>query len=176
MITTHYAQPLDGTLDRLAAAAASLHRFYTVGIQALGLAHQADISAIPEINSGRPSEGLLEHLMDDLNTPAALSHLFSLAKQADQTGSHRQAVAKQLLIDSRFLGIDPFRYIREEEAAFKSHRKIEDGPIINLIDARNTARKTKNFQEADRIRDELNKMGIELEDRRDGTTIWRLKR
>jgi cysteinyl-tRNA synthetase len=176
MITTHYAQPLDWTLDRLATAAAGLHRFHTVGIQALHRAQHADIAAIPEVTSGTPSDGLLEHLMDDLNTPAALSHLFSLARQADQSGRVRETSAKQLLIDCRFLGIDPFRYVREEEAAFKAHRKIEDAPIINLIDARNAARKAKNFTEADRIRDKLKEMGIELEDRRDGTTLWRFKR
>ena len=42
---------------------------------------------------------------------------------------------------------------------------------IELIDARNAARKAKNFKEADRIRDELAAMGIELKDRKDGTDL-----
>jgi cysteinyl-tRNA synthetase len=176
MITTHYTQPLDWTLERLATAAASLHRFQTVGIQALGLAADADIAAIPEITSRTASQGLLEHLMDDLNTPAGLSYLFSLAKQADQTGRIRETPAIQLLVDCLFLGIDPFRYVREERAAFKAHQKLEDAPIVSLIEARNSARKAKNFKEADRIRDKFTEMGIELEDRKDGNTIWRVKR
>jgi len=176
MITTHYTQPLDWTLERLATAAASLHRFQTVGIQALGLAEDPDIAAIPEITSRTASQGLLDYLMDDLNTPAGLSYLFSLAKQADQTGHIREVPAIQLLVDCLFLGIDPFRYVREERAAFKAHQKLEDGPIVSLIEARNSARKAKNFKEADRIRDKLKEMGIELEDRKDGNTIWRVKR
>jgi cysteinyl-tRNA synthetase len=48
--------------------------------------------------------------------------------------------------------------------------------IEELIDARITARKAKNFKESDRIRDELKSMGIELEDKQDGTTIWKVKR
>ena len=48
--------------------------------------------------------------------------------------------------------------------------------MVSLIDARNAARKAKNFKEADRIRDELTTMGVELEDKKDGTTTWRLKR
>ena len=44
-----------------------------------------------------------------------------------------------------------------------------------LIDARNAARKAKDFKESDRIRDELNAMGIELEDLKDGTK-WKVKR
>jgi len=41
-----------------------------------------------------------------------------------------------------------------------------------LITARNTARENKDWSEADRIRDELDAMGIVLEDK-DGKTIWR---
>ena len=47
---------------------------------------------------------------------------------------------------------------------------------MNLIDARNAARKVKNFKESDRIRDELNAMGVELEDKKDGTTTWKVRR
>jgi cysteinyl-tRNA synthetase len=48
--------------------------------------------------------------------------------------------------------------------------------IQELISERDRARKAKNFAEADRIRDELTKMGIETEDHKDGTTTWKLKR
>jgi cysteinyl-tRNA synthetase len=52
----------------------------------------------------------------------------------------------------------------------------ESDQVQDLIDARNAARKAKDFKEADRIRDELAAMGVELEDRKDGTTTWRVKR
>jgi cysteinyl-tRNA synthetase len=52
----------------------------------------------------------------------------------------------------------------------------DSGRIDTLIDARNAARKTKDFKEADRIRDELHAMGVELEDHKDGTTTWKVKR
>jgi cysteinyl-tRNA synthetase len=45
--------------------------------------------------------------------------------------------------------------------------------IEQLKEKRNSARKAKNFAEADRIRDELKEQGIILEDRPDGTTDWR---
>ena len=47
--------------------------------------------------------------------------------------------------------------------------------ISAAIDARNAARKVKNFAEADRIRDELDKMGVVLKDTKDGTT-WEIAR
>ena len=56
-----------------------------------------------------------------------------------------------------------------------------DNQVETLIAARNTARKAKNFKEADRIRDELAAMGIQLKDAKDPktgevTTTWEVKR
>lgn len=48
--------------------------------------------------------------------------------------------------------------------------------IERLIAARETARKNKNWAESDRIRDELDAMGIVLKDNKDGTTSWEVKR
>ncbi len=53
---------------------------------------------------------------------------------------------------------------------------MDETKINTLIEARNAARKARDFKQADRIRDELMAMRIELEDKQDGTTIWRLKR
>jgi cysteinyl-tRNA synthetase len=52
---------------------------------------------------------------------------------------------------------------------------LDEARVHSLIDARNAARKAKKFNEADSIRDELKAMGIELEDKKDGTTVWKLQ-
>ena len=50
--------------------------------------------------------------------------------------------------------------------------RVDEGKVVvSSLDARNAARKAKNFKEADRIRDELKAMGVELEDKKDGTTV-----
>ena len=51
-----------------------------------------------------------------------------------------------------------------------------DSRIQSLIDRRTAARRAKDFKESDRIRDKLHAMGIELEDCKDGTTTWKVKR
>ena len=51
---------------------------------------------------------------------------------------------------------------------------VSSDKIESLINERNEARNSKNFQKADEIRSELNDMGIEIEDTADGTT-WRSK-
>ena len=52
---------------------------------------------------------------------------------------------------------------------------VQESLVKDLIDKRVTARKAKNFAEADRIRDELAAMGIVLKDSKDGTT-WEIAR
>ena len=57
----------------------------------------------------------------------------------------------------------------------------QDDEVKRLIEARNAARKAKNFEEADRIRDELTAMGIQLKDAKNPATgeietTWEVKR
>jgi cysteinyl-tRNA synthetase len=52
---------------------------------------------------------------------------------------------------------------------------VDESRIDALVNDRNAARKARNFKEADRIRDELKAMDIELEDHKDGTTSWKVK-
>jgi cysteinyl-tRNA synthetase len=58
---------------------------------------------------------------------------------------------------------------------------IDEQRVEALIAARNAARKARNFKEADRIRDELSAMGIQLKDSKDPATgeivtTWEVKR
>jgi cysteinyl-tRNA synthetase len=104
------------------------------------------------------AEGVLDALCDDLNTPQAISELHAL---------HRKGDFAALGPTLRALG-----FLRQPE----SKRQIDKNKVEALIETRNAARKAKNFKESDRIRDELKAIGIELEDNKDGTTSWNVKR
>jgi cysteinyl-tRNA synthetase len=100
---------------------------------------------------------VLEALSDDFNTPLAIAELHAL---------HRQGNLAALGATLRALG-----FARKP----KSRRVVDEGKVVSLIDARNAARKAKNFTEADRIRDELAALGVVLHDTKDGTT-WEIAR
>jgi cysteinyl-tRNA synthetase len=72
---------------------------------------------------------------------------------------------------------EPMRKLTQQIFSKISPKEDEfEREIRTLVDARNAARLAKSFKEADRIRDELKAMGIELEDHKDGTTTWKAKR
>ncbi|MPZ39405.1 MAG: cysteine--tRNA ligase [Rhizobiales bacterium] len=100
---------------------------------------------------------VLEALSDDLNTPKAIAELHALQNKGDVV-----ALSSTL----RALG-----FSRRPQ----SPRQVDEQKVVALLDARNAARKGKNFKEADRIRDELTAMGVLLHDTKDGTT-WEIGR
>jgi len=121
----------------------------------------ASWTAFPQFQQGNDetfAPVILEALCDDLNTPKMITELHALDSKGDLA-----ALAPTL----RALG---FRHRPE------SRRAIDKDKVDALVSARLTARKTRKFAEADRIRDELAAMGIELEDHKDGKTTWKVRR
>lgn len=103
------------------------------------------------------NEEFVSALYDDMNLPKALSILHA-------------AVPEELKVMGDLLGI----LQQDPEAWFKGKNSGDDN-IVQLVNARIEAKKTRNWAEADRIREELKSQGIILEDRPDGTTDWRLE-
>ncbi len=111
--------------------------------------------AEPIANHSLKSE-FLAALCDDLNTPQAISEL-------------HKATENELAGGLGFLG---FSCVQEKIAI---DGPVDPGEIAKTIEARNAARKAKDFAEADRIRDELLAKGIVLKDGPEGTS-WEVKR
>jgi cysteinyl-tRNA synthetase len=148
MLRTHYRQPLDWTLVSLDEAHKMLWEWY------------GDLEGKDEA-SGVPGP-VLDALMDDLNTPKAITELHKL-HSAGHWGHLRAALG--------FLGFSGDRAkIERVKAEGDTATKFGKAEVDALIGARNAARAAKNFKEADRIRDELSAMGIELKDSKDPKT------
>jgi cysteinyl-tRNA synthetase len=164
LLTAHYRQPLDWSEDTVADARNRLDGLYRT------LESLADV----EINDQELElpESIRAALEDDLNTPMALSELAALSREARQAGDpdRRRQLKAQLLGAGNTLGLmqlDPEAWFRGNSQADANTQDIDA-----LVRAREEARRNRDFAEADRLRDELTKMGIELEDSADGTR-WR---
>ena len=102
---------------------------------------------------------------DDFNTPIALAALFDLAGEVNRTRSAR--LAGQLRALGSTLGL-----LQQDATQFLRGGDDDVGGIELLIATRATAKKEKNYPEADRVRQVLLDKGIVLEDGPGGTT-WR---
>jgi cysteinyl-tRNA synthetase len=123
-----------------------------------------------------PPFDVVAALEDDLNTPMAISHLHEIATRLNKASSpaERSACKSALMAAGRLLGLleqDPEAWFRWRPAGEPT---LAEATIENLIGRRQQARKSRNFAEADRIRDELAAHGVLLEDGPQGTT-WRRK-
>jgi cysteinyl-tRNA synthetase len=130
------------------------------------------LTSAADPRSGQVSTSVLTALADDLNTPLAIADLHKLAAEARRGDSQ---AAGDLVATCQFLGLDLSK-VSLQDILRRRRGGVDENKINVLIDARNAARKARNFKEADRVRDELKAMGIELEDHKDGTTTWKVKR
>ena len=106
---------------------------------------------------------------DDFNTPEAMAALFDLANEVNRSGSLQ--LAAQLKALGGVLGLlqrDPQAFLQ----CGAGRGGLDDAVINAQIEARITAKKARNFAEADHIRKELLEAGVVLEDSTTGTT-WR---
>ncbi|HEY7959830.1 MAG TPA: cysteine--tRNA ligase, partial [Sphingomicrobium sp.] len=139
LLSAHYRQPLPWTGALVAQAKTILDRLYRV----------ADESEAGEIDGE-----LVDALLDDLNTPAALARLQALDDPAVLKSS------------AQLLGL-----LQSSSADWFQGDADSSGIAARIAD-RAEAKKNRDFIKADRIRDELKAEGIILEDGPDGTT-WR---
>jgi cysteinyl-tRNA synthetase len=149
MLRTHYRQPIDWTVNALEEAEKTLDRWY----DAIGDAEPASEIA----------DSVMDALGDDLNTPAAISELHRLAKPDILKAS---ANLLGLLMQTR----------SERRRAAGELAPSESARIENLLAARSAARANKDWAESDRLRGELEKVGVAIKDNKNGPTTWEFKR
>jgi len=166
ILTSQYRSPLNYDDEHLDNARAALTRFYTA---LRGLPTGAE-AAGGEVFSER----FFESMDDDFNTPEALAVLFDLVRELNRVREEDEAKAAGLAAELRRLGGILGLLQDDAEGFLKSGvgEGLSDDDIDALIQARVDARKSKNWAEADRIRDQLQDAGIALEDGPQGTS-WR---
>ncbi len=174
ILASHYRSPLNYSQENLDNGKAALTRLYTA---------LRDLEPLPAMDDAvcKPyTEQFHQAMDDDFNTPEAVAVLFELAREinrARETDSNRASrlayCMKRLAGVLGLLQADPEVFLRESAAARGGASVgLTDAQIETLIADRVSARKQRNWAEADRIRAELEQQGILLEDGESGTR-WR---
>jgi cysteinyl-tRNA synthetase len=153
MLKTHYRQPIDWTARELKDMEIALDKW-------MAMAKGVPPSKIPD--------AIMIALADDFNTPQVVAELFALVR-SKEIGALSASLA--------LLGFNPTTYVSGVKRSIrKSQSKMAAREIESLVSSRLAARDAKNWKESDRIRDELDAIGIAIKDNKDGTTSWEVKR
>lgn len=191
LLGAHYRSPLDFSLDALDEAEKGLKRIYTV-LSALQQALENKKwsgSKIPEELQREIEEQINDYeqaMDDDLNTAAALGHIFSLVRLVgrileDKT-LRKSAAGRDILVrvndffklcaqDLGLFTLEPLAFMEELRSLRIQRKGIDREAVEALLQKRLEARKAKDFDQADAIRGELANLGVEVMDTPAGQ-VW----
>lgn len=173
MLQAHYRSPLDFSNEALQAAEKGLERLFD-GMETIDKIKPSEKSTV-ELDELKKS--FFEAMDDDFNSPIAISHLFDgiktinniTAGKGSMTENDRQKCRQFYHVAVRdILGLVPKGRDPEDQQL--------TGELIELLlQVRVDARKNKDFNMADRIRDEMARLGVDIMDTKDGFE-WKLNR
>lgn len=147
LLSTHYRKPINFGESLLEQSKNILNKLYK--------------NIENEVKEDMISDEIINPLLDDLNTPLAISNLLKIK------------CSKTLFNSANLLGL--LNKTSEEWFSLNNKSTITKNDIELLIKERDDARKSKDYVKADEIRSQLDQNNVILEDI-DGKTIWRVKK
>jgi cysteinyl-tRNA synthetase len=163
LLSVHYRKQLNFTNDGLHQAQASIQRLedFALRVKEKAKLEQPSEAFSTEVKAAR--ERFIEAMDDDINTSAALAAVFDFVRVTYQKDSQNALSGGDARAAQEFIQeIDGVLNI------LRPQPELLDEEIAAQIEARQAARKRRDFAEADRIRQWLASKGIQLEDTRDG--------
>ena len=145
LLSTHYRQPIPwsiNVLNQAVSIAKKIKRF---------------TASYPNKNKFFSDTKIAEAILDDLNTPKALSIMQEIINKPDDFDLEKE--------------ISTYKYIFEGSSQDLSISEADKDKINHLIELRLTAKNNGDYETADNIRDELSKMNVTIKDI-DGKTEW----
>jgi len=178
-----YRRQLNFTFDGLQQAASSVERLRNFAARLKNEKFPAGKQAAMAERIAKAADDFDGGLSDDLNTAQALAAVFDFVREANiamDKGEFRQAevkAAQEFLatFDKVFVVLEDNDPEKLKALGYSASEGPGDAEIEELVAERQAARKRKDFAESDRIRNELLKRGILLEDTKDGSVRWKRK-
>ncbi len=190
-VHVHYRSPIDYSEVEIAAAYESVERI----LNALRLIKESEGKNEKNEEFRKQTEeyirGFYAAMDDDFDTPEAIANLFNLVKAVNKE-VERESIDREVLdsVEKEIKDILWILGITEQTLTLED----KGGPLLELaerfridqnlpleeilekfIEARENARKKKDYETSDSIRERLKEIGIVLEDKKEGGTAWRLE-
>jgi cysteinyl-tRNA synthetase len=176
IVNSHYRSSINYSEDNLIESKSGLERFY----QTLKNYTDVEPADINDLGESAHYKHFVDSMNDDFNTRIALSGMYELIKTINTVAVDDSSKAKALVAElkamANILGVlqaDPTAFLQAEDKTTQGVGLSID-VIETLISQRIQAKKDKQYQRADDIRQQLDDEGVLLEDSREGTA-WRRK-
>ena len=193
LLTRHYRSPIDYSTDALEEVETNVKRLYetlalleTLLAKGPGSGGSTPDAARLEQECAEHCLGFTEAMADDLNTAAALGHVNALFRLVHKIAESKQlrksaaayAVLRQITEQRTVLGTvlglfgqAPATFLAELKTMRVQRKNIDEAEVCNLLDVRKQARKSKDFAAADKAREQLALLGVEVRDTPEGQ-VW----
>ena len=184
-LSNHYRSPVDYSSQSIDDANTALQRLYYTRQRALDVQKGKSFEARSFGEAEEISKKFIEAMDDDFNTALALSYIFELSKEINRMVDEKGASAIPLIASANQMFeslAGTLGLLEDNLESFENQAKIRhlarmglDASFVeDAINDRIEARKNKDFQKADEIRNMLVEKGIILLDTPKGTQ-WRIK-
>jgi cysteinyl-tRNA synthetase len=173
ILQAHYRSTINFSNEALQASEKGLERM----MNAIKTLDEITVSEISTIDIPSLKEKCFAALNDDLNSPIAIAHLFDGVKMINSVKAGTEKVsAKDLSELKTFYHSIVFDILglKQEQATDPGESEILAGTVELLIKLRSEAKTNKDWATSDKIRNELNAIGIELKDTKEGVE-WKVK-
>ncbi len=167
VLSSHYRSNLNFTWESMNEAKTKLERIIEFKEKLIAVSGKKSDNELDK----SLVDPFIKAMNDDLNTPLAIANLFDFMRETNAKIDENNLKPKEASrILSSLAQIDKVFGILE----YKPLNQLDEIKIEELIKKRDDARKNKDFETSDQIRDELSKMGVEIKDTDKGTT-WKTK-
>jgi cysteinyl-tRNA synthetase len=185
LLSNHYRSPIDFTDLAMDEARAGLDKIYTLLER---LEQRIGLKPTEDLEPGNCWKHFCEAMDDDFNTARGIGILFDTVRNANreldeykeslplESEKELQADHADILRIGRILGIlteSPKTYFDKKRTDALKQQSLDPAGIDKMVQERTEARKSKEWEKADNIRNKLLEMNIIIEDRTDGT-IWKV--
>jgi len=179
LASTHYRKPVEFSWDDLELAKERLERLYTAMENLINLKEREELRPEDEELLKKIEENKREFensMDDDFNTPKAIAVLFEMAKEMNRFASDHDSINREIRekVLSIYRELGSVLGILEEKPRKEAEIEFVENLIQIIVDIREELRKMKAYDISDRIREELRKTGIELQDTPEGPR-WKFR-
>ena len=171
LLSAHYRNPINFNREVMEQLENGLERLYNTKKNLEYLLDMAEDSKVEngEINKiNKYKDEFIKSMEDDLNTADAIASLFDISKYANTNFNEKTS---KFVIQYTY---NTFMELANILGLLYKEEEILEEEILELIEKRTQARKEKNYQLADKIRDDLKYKGIILEDTQEGVKWKRI--